>query len=239
MQRLLLTVKSTPRDEVRCDLQFESRTSLWLERPTGFEPATSRFYSPVALPTELGARAHHERAPRGTRAAGVGEGGVEPPSLKSSRSRASSQLDHSPVLVSHGRRGAGMCNGSHSPLNMGVTPRSAQKRQRGDVLPQVLLSSRSEADGHQRTTIGRVGLVDLHVPHASQREPTRKLLELELVFGGQDDHVGSRRQISGTRLPRGVGDLCGLDASRQVRTDDDVVVEDALAEIRVATCPRG
>ncbi len=114
--------------------------------------------------------------------------------------------------------------------------RSLQQRQRRHVLPDVLLSSWGEADSHQRAVVGRVGLVDLHVARSAQREAPRELRELGLVPTRQNDDVGAGRQVSRARLPRRMGDLSGLDASRQIGSHDDVVVEDVSQTGAIATC---
>lgn len=106
------------------------------------------------------------------------------------------------------------------------------------MLPEVLLSSWSEADGHQGAVVGRVWLMDLHVARAAQGETPRELLELGLVPTRQNDDVGAARQVSRTRLSRRMRDLSGLDASRQIGSHDDVVVEsrNVVGTGAIATC---
>jgi len=98
-----------------------------------------------------------------------------------------------------------------------------QEGQAREVPPEVLLPARRDAEGHQGAQVRRVGLVDARQRHASALEAVGLPGERQLVGDGQHDGVRAGCKPSRATLSRGVHKLGSLDASRKVRTHEDVV----------------
>lgn len=93
------------------------------------------------------------------------------------------------------------------------------------MLPQVLLSARSDANGHQGPEPGRVGLDDRAEGHASNAQSFCDSTESVLIRSRENDCVRAFRQVARAALASCVDQLSGLNSSGEISAGHDVVAE--------------
>ena len=84
---------------------------------------------------------------------------------------------------------------------------------------------RAEADGHQRSAPGRVGFSNRDEGEAGIEERALEAQQLRLGVGVERDRPGFRGKRGERGRPRGVNQLCELNAGGNVCADDAVVVK--------------
>lgn len=90
---------------------------------------------------------------------------------------------------------------------------------------QQLLSRGHDAEGHDRSVEGSVGLGDPHVADLRSIEARGEMVKRQLVGDGERDRVRSFGEVPRARLTCAVDQVRGLEAAADVRSDDDVVKE--------------
>lgn len=91
--------------------------------------------------------------------------------------------------------------------------------------PHLLSAGGHEPQRHELVGPRRVVLDDADVGDASEHQPSAQRYELCLVGHGEHDGVRSLGEVARRRLASGMRDLSGLEATRQIGSRDDEVVE--------------
>jgi hypothetical protein len=100
------------------------------------------------------------------------------------------------------------------------------KRKSGDDFPQGFATDlRLDADGHELVVVRGVRLTDRHMGDPSMPETSFEVKQFLLGTRFKGDGVSVRRKTTRGAFPGGVNRLGDLDPSREVATDDHVVVQ--------------
>lgn len=113
---------------------------------------------------------------------------------------------------------------------------SSVKRITGQVSLQQFAVHRSDSKGHRLPCVRRIALDDKVVRQPRRRQPVGQRPKLGFGLNGKGHRIGPSRQVTGGGLSCGVDQLCSLNAERNVGTDDAVVRQVGVVNVRSSCC---